>query len=49
VLNTRVAQANTATWGSVTAPGVAVPGTTYLRPSQLLGGRLFKFGAQFDW
>jgi hypothetical protein len=49
VLNSRVAQANTTTWGVVAAPGVAVPGSTYLRPSLLLGGRLLKFGAQVDW
>jgi hypothetical protein len=24
-------------------------GTTYLRPSSLLGGRLFQFGAQVDF
>ena len=48
-LNMRVAQANTETWGAVTAPGVAVPGTTYLRPSLFLGGRLLKFGVQVDF
>ena len=49
ILNSRPAQSVTATWGVVSAPGVATPGTTYLRPSLLLGGRLFKFGAQVDW
>jgi hypothetical protein len=48
-LNTRPAQSVTATWGVVPAPGVATPGSTYLRPSLLLGGRLFKFGAQVDF
>jgi hypothetical protein len=49
VLNSRSAQSATATWGQVTAPGVATPGTTFLRPSLLLGGRLLKFGAQIDF
>ena len=49
VFNARPPQANTVTWGVVTAPGVAAPGATYLRPSSFLGGRLFKFGAQVDW
>ncbi|HEV3060528.1 MAG TPA: TonB-dependent receptor [Vicinamibacterales bacterium] len=47
--NTRVSQANTTTWGTVAAAGVATPGTTYLRPSLFLGGRLFKFGAQVNF
>jgi hypothetical protein len=49
LFNDRVSQANTVTWGTVAGPGVAVPGSTYLRPSLLLGGRLFKFGAQIDF
>lgn len=49
VLNTRVTQANTVTWGNVTAPGVGAPGSTYLRPSLLLGGRLLKVGVQLDF
>jgi carboxypeptidase family protein len=49
VLNARPAQSATATWGQVTAPGVATPGTTFLRPSLLLGGRLLKVGAQIDF
>lgn len=49
VLNSRAPQAITATWGVVAAPGVATPGATYLRPSQFLGGRLLKFGAQVDF
>ena len=48
-LNMRVSQANTETWGSVTAPGVASAGTSYLRPSLFLGGRLLKFGVQVDF
>src|SRR5262245_37150930 len=49
VLNSRPAQSVTTTWGVVAAPGVTQPGTTYLRPSLLLGGRLFKFGTQVDF
>ncbi len=48
-LNMRVSQANTETWGAVTAPGVAAPGSTFLRPSLFLGGRLLKFGVQVDF
>jgi hypothetical protein len=48
-LNDRISQANTETWGVAAAPGVFAPGTTFLRPSLLLGGRLFKFGAQVDF
>lgn len=49
VLNTRAPQGDVTTWGTITAPGAATPGTTYLRPSLFLGGRLLKFGAQVDW
>lgn len=49
VLNVRTPQANTVAWGVVSAPGVQAPGSTFLRPSSFLGGRLFKFGAQVDW
>ena len=49
VLNTRAPQGDVTTWGTVTAPGAVTPGTTYLRPSLFLGGRLLKFGAQVDW
>ena len=49
VLNTRAPQANTTRWGVVAAPGTVVPGTTFLRPSLFLGGRLLKFGAQVDF
>ena len=44
-LNDRVSQANTTTWGAVAAPGVNAASSAFLRPSLLLGGRLFKFGA----
>jgi hypothetical protein len=40
--NSRVPQA----LGTTYAP---LPATTFLQPSSLLGGRLFKFGAQVDW
>lgn len=48
-LNDRVSQANTATWGTNAAPGVFAQSGVFLRPSLLLGGRLFKFGAQVDF
>jgi hypothetical protein len=38
LFNSRVPQGN-----------VSVYGPTFLQPSSLLGGRLFKFGAQVDW
>ena len=38
LLNSRVPQGNVATYGA-----------GFLTPSSLLGGRLFKFGAQVDW
>ena len=49
VLNARPAQSVTSTWGVASGPTTFAPGTTYLRPSLLLGGRLFKFGAQVDF
>jgi len=36
-------------WGTNAAPGVFAQSGVYLRPSLLLGGRLFKFGAQVDF
>jgi hypothetical protein len=45
VFNSRVPQNNIVTWGA--AP--TSPNSAYLRPSVLLGGRLFKFGAQVDF
>ena len=45
-LNDRISQANTETWGTNAAPGVYAQSGAFLRPSLLLGGRLFKFGAQ---
>ena len=38
LLNSRVPQAIITTYGS-----------TFMRPSAILGGRLFKFGTQVDW
>jgi hypothetical protein len=49
VFNSRRPEAITTTWGVVTSPTTTAPGTTYLRPSSFLGGRLFKFGAQVDF
>jgi hypothetical protein len=34
---------------TINATYAPLPATTYFRPTALLGGRLFKFGAQFDW
>lgn len=38
VLNARTPQAVSTTYGS-----------SFMRPTAILGGRLFKFGAQLDW
>jgi hypothetical protein len=45
VFNSRAPQNSILTWGA--AP--SSPSPVYLRPSVLLGGRLFKFGAQVDF
>jgi hypothetical protein len=49
VFNARTPQANVSTWGTLATPvSAAAPAASYLRPSAFLGGRLLKFGFQFD-
>ncbi len=48
-LSDRVSQANTETWGTATGANTFAQSGVWLRPSLLLGGRLFKFGAQVDF
>jgi hypothetical protein len=50
VFNSRVSQLNNVTWGTLASPtSAANPSARYLDPSQFLGGRLLKFGMQYDW
>jgi carboxypeptidase family protein len=47
--NARPPQSDTVTWGTLATPTTAAaPAASYLRPSSFLGGRLLKFGLQFD-